>query len=73
MCHKIFVVNSCISNSEYGYKKSLFLWDQFSNKKATYLFLCVDGRNQFKKKLNYLNLNDIVIKSNLSICQQLRI
>ena len=32
MGHKVFVVNSCISDSEYGYKKSLFLWDQFSKK-----------------------------------------
>ena len=52
MGHKVFVVNSCISDSEYGYKRSLFLWDKNSNKesiKNTFI-------NRFVHKKMYISL-----------------
>jgi len=52
---------------EKGLEPLLILSEYFCKQKSDISFLCVDGRNQFKKKLNYLNLNDFFSKSNLSI------
>ena len=52
---------------EKGLEPLLLLSKYFYEQKSNISFLCVDGRNQFKKKFNYLNLNDFEFKSNLSI------
>ncbi|MDA9738440.1 glycosyltransferase [Prochlorococcus sp. AH-736-L17] len=52
---------------EKGLEPLLLLSEYFYEQKSNLSFLCVDGRNQFKKKLSYLNFNDFDIKSNLSI------
>ena len=52
---------------EKGLEPLLLLSKYFYEQKSNLSFLCVDGRNQFKKKFNYLNLNDFEFKSNLSI------
>ena len=52
---------------EKGLEPLLKISEYFYEQKSNLSFLCVDGRNQFKKKLNYLNLNEIDIKNNLSI------
>ena len=55
MGHKVFVVNSCISDSEYGYKKSLLLWNQFSNKEV--------NKNNFINRFVFRKMNISLIKT----------
>ena len=52
---------------EKGIEPLLKLSEYFYEQKSNFSFLCVDGRNQFKKKLKYLKFNEIDIKDNLSI------
>ena len=52
---------------EKGLEPLLLLSQYFYEQKSNLSFLCVDGRNQFKKKFNYLNLKNFAVKSNLSI------
>ena len=53
--HKVFVVNSCISNGKKGYEKSVFIWEKFSNKKGY--------KNQFINRFVSKKLNISLIKT----------
>lgn len=55
MGHKVFVVNSCISDSEYGYKKSLLLWNQCSNKEV--------NKNNFINRFVFRKMNISLLKT----------
>ena len=54
MGHNVFVVNSCISDSKDGYKKSIQIWEKFLEK---------ENKNNFINRFNLRKMNISLIKT----------